>query len=214
MAQVETGEISTRARILDAALKLFSRYGFAGTSVRQLARAVGLRESSLYNHFPGKKAILEALIAEHGPASSLQRLETARYRALAEDPAGFCRQYADDLLRLWGDPHEQLFMSLLMAEQAHMPELRDLFAEQLFAREQQRVIEYFRGFERKGLVRVPDVREAARLFQAGMTFIRIEFYFLQRSPVPHAKIVTAVRRFLKSYLVLIGAERAGRAKRK
>ncbi len=30
-------------------------------------------------------------------------------------------------------------MSLLMVEQAHMPELRDLFAEQLFAREQRRV---------------------------------------------------------------------------
>ena len=55
-------EATTRARILDAALDLFARHGFAGTSVRQLARAVGLRESSLYNHFASKEAIYHALI--------------------------------------------------------------------------------------------------------------------------------------------------------
>ncbi len=54
----ETAGTSTRERILAAALDLFAQHGFGGASMRELARRVGIRESSLYNHFPGKAAIL------------------------------------------------------------------------------------------------------------------------------------------------------------
>ena len=52
---------STRDRILTVALELFAQHGYAGASVRELARRVGIRESSLYNHFSNKAAILEHL---------------------------------------------------------------------------------------------------------------------------------------------------------
>ena len=51
------------AAILDAALDLFAAKGFFGTSLRDVATAVGVRESALYNYFPGKHALFEALIA-------------------------------------------------------------------------------------------------------------------------------------------------------
>ena len=44
-------------------VELFSRKGFHGTSVRELARKAGIKESSLYNHYQGKEAILEAILA-------------------------------------------------------------------------------------------------------------------------------------------------------
>jgi AcrR family transcriptional regulator len=56
-------EKSTRDRIFEAAVKLFAQKGYHGTSMRDLARAVGLKESSLYNHFPGKGTLLEAVLA-------------------------------------------------------------------------------------------------------------------------------------------------------
>jgi AcrR family transcriptional regulator len=54
---------STRDSLLDAALDRFSRSGYRGTSIRDLARAVGIRESSVYKHFASKQAIFDALIA-------------------------------------------------------------------------------------------------------------------------------------------------------
>ncbi|MBX9646196.1 MAG: TetR/AcrR family transcriptional regulator, partial [Xanthobacteraceae bacterium] len=83
---------STRERILAEALNLFAESGYGGASMRELARRVGVRESSLYNHFAGKAAILEAIVSEHGPASSASRLEAPRYRQLRKQPAAFCRQ--------------------------------------------------------------------------------------------------------------------------
>ena len=52
----------TRQAILDAALALFAEKGYFGTSLRDVARAVGVRESALYNYFPGKEALFEALL--------------------------------------------------------------------------------------------------------------------------------------------------------
>jgi len=57
--------VDTRARILDAALRLFSRDGFQSSTVRDLAAAVGLTSAALYYHFPSKEACLEALVAPY-----------------------------------------------------------------------------------------------------------------------------------------------------
>lgn len=54
--------LPTRERLLDAALARFSREGWGGTSIRDLARDVGIRESSVYKHFASKQAIFDALL--------------------------------------------------------------------------------------------------------------------------------------------------------
>lgn len=57
-----SGELTTRERILDAAIDLISRKGFDAVSVREIAREVGIRESSIYNHFKSKDEILDTII--------------------------------------------------------------------------------------------------------------------------------------------------------
>jgi len=52
----------TRQAILDAAERMFSARGLDGVAVRDLARELGLTPSSLYNHFPGKQALYEAVL--------------------------------------------------------------------------------------------------------------------------------------------------------
>ena len=52
----------TKQRILDKALELFSARGYDAVSVGEIAEAVGIRAPSLYNHFPGKQAIFDAIV--------------------------------------------------------------------------------------------------------------------------------------------------------
>lgn len=52
----------TRERILDTAEALFAEHGFAGTTLRDVADAAGLRIPSLYNHFAGKEALYAAVL--------------------------------------------------------------------------------------------------------------------------------------------------------
>ena len=67
----------TRQAILDVALTLFAERGFFGTSIRDIAGAVGVRESAIYNYFPGKTALFEALFAEE-QQSIMTRLSTLK----------------------------------------------------------------------------------------------------------------------------------------
>ena len=53
---------SGREEILDAAGELFVTRGFAATSTRAIAESVGIRQASLYHHFPTKESILAALL--------------------------------------------------------------------------------------------------------------------------------------------------------
>lgn len=50
--------MGTDQRILEAATALFSERGYHGTSMREVAAAVGIKAGSLYNHFPGKEELL------------------------------------------------------------------------------------------------------------------------------------------------------------
>lgn len=52
----------TKAKILEKALELFSENGYDAVSVDQIAKAVGIKAPSLYNHFPGKRAIFDAIV--------------------------------------------------------------------------------------------------------------------------------------------------------
>jgi AcrR family transcriptional regulator len=63
-----------RSEILDAAIDLFSRKGFEGTSMRDLAVAVRLQPGSLYTHITGKDELL-AMVEGRVRA---QFLETAK----------------------------------------------------------------------------------------------------------------------------------------
>lgn len=54
----------TKARILEQALALFTDKGYEGTSMDDIAAAVGIRKASLYAHFSGKEAIFAAIFAD------------------------------------------------------------------------------------------------------------------------------------------------------
>jgi len=58
-----TGEPATNKEraILEAALVLFAAHGVEGTSMNQIADAVGIRKPTIYHYFPGKEAIVEAI---------------------------------------------------------------------------------------------------------------------------------------------------------
>ncbi len=109
---------NTRERILDSALDLFAAQGFAGTSLRQIAQAVGVRESAIYAHFESKQAIYETLFAQAGPPTAIvDGLLAARENSGTEIvPAVFLNHLTDTLLATWDEPRARQFASFLMRE--------------------------------------------------------------------------------------------------
>lgn len=53
---------STYQKIVDTAEKLFAENSYEGTTLRQIALTVGIKEPSIYAHFANKEAIYETVI--------------------------------------------------------------------------------------------------------------------------------------------------------
>src|SRR5882757_39228 len=62
MRKTPAARPDTRARILDAALDVFSEYGFDGSSLQQIADRLDLTKAALYYYFRSKDELLEALV--------------------------------------------------------------------------------------------------------------------------------------------------------
>jgi len=81
MVTTENRQISSTAElVLARAVALFSTAGFEGTSMRQIASAVGIQPASLYNHYSSKEEILWAIVQR-----SLDTILTGQERALASE---------------------------------------------------------------------------------------------------------------------------------
>ena len=87
--KVESREaVSTRERILDVALDLFTEKGFDGTSLREIAERLSVTKAALYYHFASKDDILMALHMR------LHELGKDALSRMTEEPVS---------LELWGE---------------------------------------------------------------------------------------------------------------
>ena len=112
------------AQILQAALQCFLVRGFHQTSMRDIAQAAGVSLGNLYNHFPGKEAIILAVaVAESEElAPLLQRLaasdgERAQVLVFLQDFHALCRQ-----------PEWATLAVEVLAESARNPAVAEAFA--------------------------------------------------------------------------------------
>lgn len=64
MLQQERSDRS-RKQILDKALRLFSRQGYSGTNIREIAEAAGLSTGNVYHLFADKESIFKALLERY-----------------------------------------------------------------------------------------------------------------------------------------------------
>lgn len=64
---------NTKQQIFDAAVDLFQRKGYAGASIREIARMVGIKESSIYNHYKNKEEILDCILDDFKNSLVLMR---------------------------------------------------------------------------------------------------------------------------------------------
>lgn len=196
------GQGSTRQRLMDVALELFATQGFAGASMRALARAAGLRESSIYNHFAGKDELYQAVLEQWGPAEFVERLRSDEYRATAGDPPAFLRLCGKHLVDRWMDPREHLFASMIAKEPTGSLGQRK-FNQALFRDEIELLADYFRDFAAHHGMRSPDPVETARMFTGGLVQIRRDRFSAPAAFPRREEVEAAVDRYIGNFIATV-----------
>jgi len=103
--------VTTRQRIVDAALLAFARYGYRQTSMEAVAEHAGLSRQALYRHFETREALFAAVVEElHASALAAAGAAAREARQRGADAAGVLlaqleARSATLLARLQGSPH-------------------------------------------------------------------------------------------------------------
>lgn len=123
---------NTKEKIFDVSIDLFSKKGFDAVSVREIAREVGIRESSIYNHYKNKEAILDAImdyfmLELHGGGLS----EEEGMAIMEQNPEIYLQQGTRMYLEQITTPKMEKIWRLVSIEVNHNPKIRNFFKKEL-----------------------------------------------------------------------------------
>lgn len=148
---------TTRDKILEAALKLFSEKGYLGATTREIAREAGVAEITLFRHFPSKEKLLEEVINTYTFLPELKALlpeisQMAYEEALTAIAGRFLHT-----LNLRRD-----MIRIMHSEMHRYPEkvrrIYNVFIDELY----KTLASYFRDLQGKGVLREFDAKLAGR----------------------------------------------------
>ena len=141
---------NTKQKILDKALELFSAQDYDSVGVGEIAKAVGIKAPSLYNHFPSKQTVFDAIVES----------TAAQYEADTDQFSIHVQNVGKDIPNFAGITEETLFEKvrqifeyslhndsisrfrrMMTIEQFRSPELADLYSRRYV----ERVLDYHAG---------------------------------------------------------------------
>lgn len=170
----------TKDKILDVSIDLFSRYGYDGVSIRQIASAVGIRESSIYNHYPSKQAILRAVLDYYidEMVSDEIPLEQASLN-LDEGFDHFYQAGCDAFLSKLKEDRMMKITRLFFIESYHNEEVRAFLKNEIIEAPIEGWIDLFNLMKQKGLIRDDcDVRQMSESFFYYGMFLLYEHFIV------------------------------------
>ncbi|MBW2241079.1 MAG: TetR/AcrR family transcriptional regulator [Deltaproteobacteria bacterium] len=147
---------SKRERIIDAALEKFSAYGYARTSMADIAEAAEMSRPALYLHFENKneifRAALETILGRAfsralealEPSLLTGRTDAQRESGIAKQLTEFLQRYHGDLMELFAEKvHGDDFLTAKQSQAA------DILASAA-KRSRARLTRYFNGLVARG----------------------------------------------------------------
>lgn len=163
----------TKQKILDKALELFSLNGYDAVSVGEIAKAVGIKAPSLYNHFPSKRAIFDAIVEstsalyEHDTDKiNIHVQDVSRDISLFEeiDEDALCQKVRQIFLYSLHNETISRFRKMLTIEQFRSSELAELYSQRYVERITAYHSEIFRSLIAAGIIADEDPETLAIMY--------------------------------------------------
>ena len=191
----------TKERILDAALVMFSRNGYAGTNIRELSASLGLVKSGVYKHFESKEAIWNALLdkmiayyEEHfGSAEHLPPVPNT-----LEELVRMTMQMVNVTVH---DERIVMTRKLLSIEQFRDERARDLATKHFLTGLTDMFTRLFRGMMDKGLLRNDDPKMLAFAYIAPISAL---IHLCDREPEKTEETLKQVEAFSRHFVRTYG----------
>lgn len=179
MTEQTADRAPTRERILDAAVELFGRQGYHGTSVGEIESAAGLvpRAGALYKHFSSKAALLEAAMQRRTHA--VQQFEQIIDASMTGAPFELALLARSALHEIGED---QPVMRIVVKEGENFPGLRDEFRERIVRRGHLKTVQWLELASSRARVKGLDLDAIAAVMLGSLINYRILETLFGRPP--------------------------------
>ena len=170
----------TKERILQTALALFAREGYAGVSMADIAGELGITKGALYRHYAGKRDIFESILrrmermdgenaANHDvPVEPIERDEASYGDTEIESVVA----YSEAMFRYWTeDPFASAFRRMLTLEQYRDCEMARLYSQYITGGPLKYMADLFREMGARGCWKENDPMQLALEFYGPMTLL-------------------------------------------
>ncbi len=175
--------MGTREKIIDTAIDLFARHGFNEVSVRDITRAVGIKESSLYNHFSSKQQILDEIFNYLDREFSSMSIPEDEAVKLIDgmDPAEFMDMCIMNFKMYFGKPKLIRIWRIISIERFRNKRANEFFIKNLVDYPLMYQSNVFEGMIKKGNVADADPKVLARAFYSFILFIYMRYFEVDSS---------------------------------
>lgn len=167
----------TREKILDTAIDLFSERGYNDVSVRELTQAVGIKESSLYNHFENKQQILDTIYQELLQSYETMTLPLKTIMEMLENMSleEFLELAVRNFDNYMAQPRMRKIWRIISIERFRDERAREFFNRYLVDSALEYQTKVFEGMIRKGLIKDWEPRALARETHGFMLFVYFRY---------------------------------------
>ena len=173
--------MTTKEKIMDVALHMFSERGYEAVSIRDICGEVGIKESTLYYHFKNKMDILDSLIAkfkEHIEGllihiDEMPQMPSGKTKKKNAGSKDILDSYMMDSYLF--DPFCNLMIRLMMIEQFHNEEMRALYEKTMFTDPYDIYLRVFRMLASQVAFSESQVDAIVRRYHAYMTMLTYRY---------------------------------------
>ncbi len=162
----------TKQKILKVSTTLFSELGYKGTSVRKIAKEVGIRESAIYNHYKSKEEIF--LEVAKGIFNSPFPVNDRPIKETAMKGKVFLQNFTMQYKLLTFDKSNEKMFRLLMIELFQNRELREQFMSEFHDKNVKILSEAFFIMMQNNLIRSQDPMMISYEFLSTLFYMRLQ----------------------------------------
>ena len=164
----------TKLKIFETALKLFAQQGYKATTMRQIAKEIGIQQSAIYNHFKSKEAILDAIIEQLSNSYLINVFENKEPQDVYKKGRGVLKNIANIFKLMTYDTKTDLLFRFLMQELFNNSKLRVFYNEEFYQKNVKKLSAIFFMMMQDEMIESMDP-----LFLANEFFSPLFFYQLQ-----------------------------------
>lgn len=173
-------EETTKERIFNVSVDLFSQKGFDAVSVREIARQVGIRESSIYNHYKGKEAILDAILDYFMSGLNVDSpSEEALDQLIDQGPDIYFEVGARMFIERVNTPTMEKIWRLVSIELYHNEKIRNFFKKELLEEPINSWEAIFTKMIEKGFIKPFNPRTLAYEYFSFAIYLFFEYFVLK-----------------------------------